>query len=104
MLRRAPWASFGNLLSSSTRLRRMSTIFGTCSISTGHSCWQAPPVTQAQISSSLIATLLGRRVTTRRVQVLPSVDDDHFWIERLASQKGRALLLAANDLGTRVEF
>ena len=41
------------------------------------------------------AALLGRRVAHGLEEVLPSVDDDHLGIERLAGEEGRTLLLAA---------
>src|ERR1700694_859771 len=111
MLRRAPCASLGNLLSSSTRLRRISMILGTCSISTGHSCWQAPQATQDQISSSLIASPISfcvccgaRRVPDGLEEVLPGIDDDHLGVERLAGEEGGALLLAAAAFRTGVEI
>src|SRR5205085_1353942 len=41
------------------------------------------------------APLLGRRIPHGLEEVFPGVDDDHLGIERLAGEKGRALLLAA---------
>src|SRR6476619_5530125 len=48
-------ASVGKRDSAITRLRRRSTIVSTCSMSTGHSCMQAPQVTQSQTTSSVTA-------------------------------------------------
>ena len=52
MLRRSVPTSGGNLDSAITRFRRMSTIWSTCSMSTGHSCTHAPHVTHDHTTSS----------------------------------------------------
>ena len=49
-------ASEGNDASAITRLRRRSTIVSMCSMSTGHSCTQAPHVVHAQTTSSSITS------------------------------------------------
>ncbi len=48
-------ASSGKRDSAITRWRRRSTMWSTCSIETGHSCTQAPQVTQSQTTSSVTA-------------------------------------------------
>ena len=48
-------ASAGKRDSTITRCRRRSTMWSTCSIETGHSCTQAPHVTQSQTTSSVTA-------------------------------------------------
>ena len=55
MFSSACWALAGMRASSITRLRRMSTMVGTCSISTGQASMHAPQVVQAHSSSSVIA-------------------------------------------------
>ena len=53
MLKRAFMAVSGILDSSSTRLRLMSIMVGTCSTATGHSSMQAPQLTQSHTASSV---------------------------------------------------
>ena len=59
-------ASAGKRDSTITRWRRRSTMWSTCSIETGHSCTQAPQVTQSQTTSSV--TAFGHERLTARLR------------------------------------
>ena len=91
-----------------TRWRRRSTMWSTCSIATGHSCTQAPQVTQSHTTSSVTAlgTSGGSSSPAAEQPVRPSANSwsrrpmiSSFGREILAGRPGGADVLAAAALG-----
>ena len=89
MLSRAFMPVSGMRDSSSTRLRRMSMMVGTCSTTTGHSSMQAPQETQSQIACSGIApSMRGMGSTCSASRGTLVADGDHVLLEVLDDVHG----------------
>ncbi len=78
MFRKAVLSSFGNRLSSSTALRRISTIVSTCSMSTGQPSTHHPQVVHCQTASSGMALSISGRLSASvaRCFASPSASSD----------------------------
>ena len=72
MLRKAVLSSFGKRLSSSTALRRISTIVSTCSMSTGQPSTHQPQVVHCQTASSGIALSMSGRLNASSARAFAS--------------------------------